>query len=305
MLVYVENPNNNINKQIFKIVEITNDNQISEMITISFGGNFFNGEEYFIYPLDIPVNPAITYAKLNVNRINIFLDTDKVNLPSPELYYVYVPEIIDVYLPYVIEDTNIVIPFSSVLWELINTEYIFYHVGFVSITRNVIALNVPNFSFPQNFPCYKVKLNCLILPNNIVKGYSQLLSFFPYVIVKLYNVYTPMSCRYGSIITNNNTSMSAQFICPIGNLLNPNIIRFVEVHCPMEQIIKIDLYHDLFFEILLPNGKLLEFDKDLLSGDLLTSTYSVISDINEIVTAYLDFSIRNTVAGIFTFTLQN
>jgi hypothetical protein len=93
----------------------------------------------------------------------------------------------------------------------------FFVIPFFSLFPNINAPIVPY----QNATCYEVTLSSLSLPNLPVCGFDVLLSDLPYVLVTLINVNTPNNDSYGTLISNNPSSFSANFVCPIANIQNP------------------------------------------------------------------------------------
>lgn len=304
MRVYVRENETSI-PQIYRILK-TQNNQILEMEVIQYGDSFTFLNEYCIIPVEEDYNEDYheMYALLIPTFITIVVETTN-SIPDPNYNKIYFiinnyrftllqdPEIY--VLDYIVDYNTIVITSARDL-QLPYVE--FYTENSMNITdysflrqkKVPVNLNIPNSSIPQNNICMKISVNSLILPNSFVKGYNVLLSFFPYVILRLYNVDSVMTSKFKRNISNNPYTIDAQFICPIGNLLNPDIIRFVEIKSDMEQIIKFNIYQDIFFEVLLPNGNLLEYNNIEL--------YSR----NETI-EYLQYSIKNTVACILNMTI--
>lgn len=256
-----------------------------------YGGPFNINCCYTIYSVEDPLVDIGELSTMYVLETRTIIDVGNQAIPSPENNVIYVGDTIlaelfyynyKLYHNYIILIDD-VYPYSTIVKGLPGK------IGF--LTKQVLqcALNVANFSFPDNQVCMNIKLDCLILPNRRVKDYDKLLSFLPYVIVKLYNVDTSQYSKYGNITSNNPTSTNAQFICPIGNLLNPTIIKFVEVKSDMIQTLKLSPHHDIFFEVLLPNGNLLLFENEPIP-------------IANIINFY-NFTIRDTVACLLSISL--
>lgn len=295
-IVYIE-PDDPVTgiRQTFRIMsKDPNDGSLTLEI-VAYGGPFVQSRSYPLIPLEDPLVDVDTLTYLFALQTRTIIDAQTEFIPSPEQNVLYLGQTIVsefFYFNYEIQGTYILLIDDVYPYELAidldrfdDPSLQFY--GFLRKTVVQCALNVANFSIPDNQVCMAVTLDCLILPNRVVKNYNKLLSFFPYVIVRLYNIEAPQYSKYGNITTNNPYSTNAQFICPIGNLLNPTLIKFVEVRSDMEQTLKLSPYQDLFFEVLLPDGTLLEFEEELSSIASIISSYT--------------FTIRDTVACLLSF----
>jgi len=280
--------------QIYQVKQKSTEDVLT-LELIEFGGPFGAVQYYPLYDSTDPLAPVETLIQMQVLQTRTVLDGGDNPIPSPENNVLYLgSHLIEefFYYSYVVDRNYIILIDQTDPYDLLvqmedlpvdERQY-----GFLSKTTVQCTMNVANFTIPENQICTSVQLEYLILPNQRVKGYNKLLSFFPYVVVKLYNTDAPQYSRFGTITSNNTTSSNCQFICPIGNLLNPLIIKFVEVTSDMVQTLKISPYQDLYFEVLLPDGTPLEYE------DLSISVVKRLADYN--------FSIRDTVACIFTFT---
>lgn len=266
---------------------------------LTYGGSFGEQRCYPLIPVNDPSTDPSQLSMLYPLQTRTIIDAGTQFIPNPEQNVLYLGQSIIsefFYFNYEIQGTYIILNDDVYPYEMIidldrlgdpsNRWY-----GFLRKTTVQCQLNIANFSIPDNQVCTVVRLECLVLPNRVVKSYNKLLSFFPYVIVRLYNTEAPQYSKYGNITTNNPASTNAQFICPIGNLLNPTLIKFVEVRSDMEQTLKISPYQDLLFEVLLPDGRVLEFEDE----------FSLISDI---IGSYT-FSIRDTVACMLSFIISS
>ena len=295
-IVYIE-PDDPIAgvRQTFRIVSKDPATGSIVLQVLTYGGPFVQSRSYPLIPQDDPTaDPGqLTYLYALQTRTIINAGTEFV--PSPEQNVLYLGQTIVsefFYFNYEIQGTYIILIDDVYPYELaIDLDRLEapggMSYGFLRKTVVQCALNVANFSIPDNQVCTVVTLDCLILPNRIVKNFNKLLSFFPYVIVRLYNVEAPQYSKYGNITSNNPTSTNAQFICPIGNLLNPTLIKFVEVRSDMEQTLKLSPYQDLLFEVLMPDGRVLEFEDESTSIAAIIGSYT--------------FSIRDTVACLLSF----
>jgi len=284
--VYIEPDEITGRRQVFLITDIDENNNLT-LKTIEYGWSFLNSQYYPLYDMDNMGVDVGTLAKIVVIQTRPMIDVGTNAVPNPQQNVIYLGNDIMselLYYSYEIQENYIILIDDMFPYDLI-INFNVSEYGFLERTVLQCAMNVPNFSIPDNQICMTVKLDCLILPNRNVKNYGRLLSFFPYVIVRLYNIEAPQYSRYGNVISNNATSTNAQFICPIGNLLNPTIIKFVEVKSDMVQQLKLSPYQDLLFEVLLPNGDLLEFE-----------------DVNGV--NILHFTIRDTVACLLSFSVN-
>jgi hypothetical protein len=280
--------------QIFRVMST---NECTDLVLEieQFGGPFGSNSVYVIYDTEDPSANPSTLAELTVLQSRTVIDAGTNAIPSPEQNVLYIGQtLLDefFYFNYVVDKQRYLILLDDVppyMMIIDPTDPVQKEYGFLQKKDVQCSMNVPNFSFSENQVCMNVQLEYLILPNRRVKGYNQLLSFFPYVIVRLYNIESSQYSRYGNIVSNNQTSTNSQFICPIGNLLNPLIIKFVEVKSDGIQTLKLSPYQDLFFEVLLPNGNLLEFEEDYFSVSSLVRSFN--------------FTIRDTVACIFSFSV--
>lgn len=93
----------------------------------------------------------------------------------------------------------------------------FFLIPFFSLFPSINAPTVPY----QNATCYQVTLSTLSLPNLPVCGFDVLLADIPYVLVTLINVNSSHNDLYGTLLSNNPNSLTANFVCPIANIRNP------------------------------------------------------------------------------------
>jgi len=170
---------------------------------------------------------------------------------------------------------------TSVEAEAINTSYDetdtipfrFFVIPFVSLFPNI---NAPIVSY-QNATCYQVSIASISLPNLPVCGFDILLSDLPYILVTLTNVNSANNDSYGTLLSNNPASFSANFVCPIANIRNPNIVKFVVVSSNQKTLFKFTPRNSLKFRIALPNGELLRYSTTFVPYEIpcqpcLTST---------------------------------
>jgi hypothetical protein len=291
-LVYIIPDSDDGTRQIFKV------NGQNVFSVVEYGGPFILQKSYPLYPFDEIISNVQILSKVIVIQTSYVVDGEENNIPDPSNHVIYFSSertfsFFDslVFYNYRIDRQYIIlidplIKDDPIKPPVLSTEYGFIH-------RNVVtcSMNVPNWSFPQNPICMKISIDTLILPNLYVKNFNKLLSFFPYVIVRFYNTDAAQYSRYGNIISNNLNSSNAQFICPIGNLQNPEIIRFVEVSSDTIQYLKFDPTQNIYFEVLLPDGTTLEYQ------DIVDFEY--IDDLQP-----YRFTITDTVACLLSLTID-
>ena len=140
----------------------------------------------------------------------------------------------------------------------------FFVIPFFSLFPNINAPIVPY----QNATCCQVSIVSISLPNLPVCGFDILLSDLPYVLVSLINVNTPNNDSYGTLVSNNPASFSANFVCPIANIRNPNIVKFVVVGSNQKTVFKFTPRNSLRFRVTLPNGELLKYSTTFIPYDI-------------------------------------
>lgn len=120
---------------------------------------------------------------------------------------------------------------------------------------NMTGLEAPVVPHQQQV-CYRIRLLTLILPNQPVRGFNQLPSFFPYLLLELYNT----NFRSNNVMYSNNPHTDkVAFFCPIGNPRNQLISNFVTVWSSQHNIVKWSNIGYLHFRVLLPDGSTLVY----------------------------------------------
>lgn len=163
------------------------------------------------------------------------------------------------------------------------------------------GINVPLMSY-QSPVCYEIRLVSLILPNQPVKGYSVLPSYFPFFFIELYQnqgIYSNQQVMY----SNNPNTKKAVFFCPNGNPLNPTTSSFVIVRSWQRNIIKWVPTEDIYFRVSLPDGTTLNYEFE----DSITNVVIQPSEIQPLVVIEDENSIsrftRNNITASFYFTM--
>jgi len=141
-------------------------------------------------------------------------------------------------------------------------ELLQYHTVSTGLTMPVVSYRQP--------VCYDVALVHLILPNQPVRGFNVLPTFFPYLMIELYNTSIPGS-NVGVLYTNNPNAERVTFYCPIGNPRNPFVVSYIIVGSVQVQTLKWTPTDNFYFRVLLPNGETLRynFDQDLNESDVI------------------------------------
>lgn len=164
------------------------------------------------------------------------------------------------------------------------------------------GLVVPVVSFKQSV-CYDVSLIHLILPNQPVYGYNVLPTFFPYLMVELYNTSSPNS-SVGILYSNNPNTEKVSFYCPIGNPKNPLIVSYLIVLSSSQvQTMPWTPTDNLFFRVVLPNGETLRFnfDLDVNEADIISGKTTALATANF---HFWGQHVDRRVAATFRFTLR-
>jgi hypothetical protein len=139
-------------------------------------------------------------------------------------------------------------------------------------------LNVPLVAYNQPV-CYEVRILSISMPNLPVCGFDVLLSHFPYVLVTFTNFTSGSGENTGLIISNNQNAAPATFVCPIANIQNPDLVRYVVVNSYQRMVFKFSPTDSIRFKITLPNGELLRFK----STECTRSNYYAINSSNDLL----------------------
>lgn len=164
------------------------------------------------------------------------------------------------------------------------------------------GLNMPLVSYKQPV-CYEVSLIHLILPNQPVYGFDVLPTFFPYLMVELYNT-SSVGSNMGVLYSNNPNTEKVSFYCPVGNPRNPLIVSYLIVLSSTQvQTLSWTPTDNFFFRVILPNGETLkyEFDLDINEADIING------DVPALATANFHFwgqLVDRRVSATFSFRLK-
>jgi hypothetical protein len=164
------------------------------------------------------------------------------------------------------------------------------------------GLTMPLVSYKQPL-CYEVSLIHLILPNQPVYGFNVLPTFFPYLMVELYNTCS-VGSNLGVLYSNNPNTEKVSFYCPVGNPRNPLIVSYLIVLSSTQvQTLSWAPTDNFFFRVILPNGETLkyEFDLDINEADIING------DASSLATANFHFwgqLVDRRVSATFSFRLK-
>jgi hypothetical protein len=164
------------------------------------------------------------------------------------------------------------------------------------------GLAMPLVSYKQPL-CYEVSLIHLILPNQPVFGFNVLPTFFPYLMVELYNT-SSVGSNLGILYSNNPNTEKVSFYCPVGNPRNPLIVSYLIVLSSTQvQTLSWAPTDNFFFRVILPNGETLkyEFDLDINEADIING------NTNSLATANFHFwgqLVDRRVSATFSFRLK-
>ena len=164
------------------------------------------------------------------------------------------------------------------------------------------GLTMPLVSYKQPL-CYEVSLIHLILPNQPVFGFNVLPTFFPYLMVELYNT-SSVGSNLGVLYSNNPNTEKVSFYCPVGNPRNPLIVSYLIVLSSTQvQTLSWAPTDNFFFRVLLPNGDTLkyEFDLDINEADIING------NVHSLATANFHFwgqLVDRRVSATFSFRLK-
>lgn len=278
----------------FRVVSVSPDGAIRQLSLIDPGEGYYAGE----YHLKIGTNDT---AVMRVMRVASALQVDQSPHDQACDYILYAPFMsmttLALFTVYSVKGSYIFIS---------NPENMIFPIGdaieLMVYRQTPTGLVVPVVSFKQPV-CYDVSLIHLILPNQPVSGYNVLPTFFPYLMLELYNTSCPNN-NAGILYTNNPYTEKVAFYCPIGNPKNPLIVSYLIVLSSSQvQTMVWTPTDNLFFRVVLPNGETLRFN-----FDLDTNEADIISGkITALATANFHFwgqHVDRRVSATFRFTLR-
>jgi hypothetical protein len=256
--VYIEDANGDRMEYTFK--SIPGGYAVDTLLSIA--GVFTRSVAYTVY---VTSNDEPCGLQAYVAEQGTVLEYDGlVTVPSPTSHVVYFDTEPRMYMSYTILSSTYILLMNGgeALPEGNDVSF-----GVYPTTSSPACLNIPNVVGAQQ--CYTIKLESIVLPNRYVKDTGHLLSVYPYVYVSLVNEQTSLSTLH--TMTNHGVLKHAQFLCSIGNVKNPEVIRFVELKCPYTLSMPFSLMSTLTFQVRTPSGTILEYDDD---DEMLTNTLS-------------------------------
>lgn len=277
----------------YRVSRVNSTGSIQSLILLNPG----NGYAFGIYSLESNGN---TSASIKVNSVSPSFQLSGFPLADPN-YLLYVPKF-----------SPIATAFFPVLG--IVQDFVFFvnptnqpinigdWVELMLYSTTSTGLTMPLVSYKQPV-CYEVSLTHLILPNQPVFGFDVLPTFFPYLLVELYNTSIPGS-NVGVLYSNNPYTEKVTFFCPVGNPKNPLIVSYLIVLSSSQvQTIKWTPTDNFYFRVLLPNGQTLKynFDLDINEADI------ILGKVEALATAGFHFWGQLTdrrVSATFSFRLK-
>lgn len=279
----------------YKVVSTTPSGGISRLELISPGA----GYTYGTWSLKIGANES-AIIEILVLQESIQLN----NLPPQE------SEEFILYVPYINPIENALFTILSIQGYFVffrNNSGAIIHVNdpieLMLYRQKPTGLNMPLVSYKQPV-CYEVSLIHLILPNQPVFGFNVLPTFFPYLMVELYNT-SSVGSNMGVLYSNNPNTEKVSFYCPVGNPRNPLIVSYLIVLSSTQvQTLNWTPTDNFFFRVILPNGQTLkyEFDLDINEADIINGKIPAIATANFHFWGQL---VDRRVSATFSFRLKN
>lgn len=277
----------------FRVIRVDANGSIQSLFLLQPG----NGYSTSLYTLDHAGNQTST---IRVRQVANYIQINGFPVPGDE-YILYVPKfnpIATAFFPilgivqdfiFFLNPTNQIINVNDWIEILI---YDTFSTG----------LNMPLISYKQPL-CYEVVLTHLILPNQPVFGFDVLPTFFPYLLVELYNTSITGS-NVGILYSNNPNTEKVTFFCPVGNPKNPLIVSYLIVLSSSQvQTIKWTPTDNFYFRVLLPNGQTLKYNFDLETNE----ADIILGKVEALATAGFHFWGQLTdrrVSATFSFRLK-
>ncbi len=110
----------------------------------------------------------------------------------------------------------------------------------------------------SNPVCYEIKLTNLTLPNVKLTVGSFVVNY-SFVYIELRSEAPDFNMGRNIITSNNPNSERALFICPITNVIDPDLAKFIKISAfNMRQTVKFKPNSPLYMRIYLPNGTLFQ-----------------------------------------------
>jgi len=154
-----------------------------------------------------------------------------------------------------LDQENLPVPYPDILLCINRICFLPY----VQVYPNLV---IPCSNFQQK--CYSIMISSITLPNLPLCGTKFLLADFPFVFVTFGNVTTfedKGTTNVSTITSNNPNAQQATFICPIANIRNPEIVKYVVVRSNQINRIKLNFAENIRFRVYLPDGDEIVFSR--------------------------------------------
>ena len=255
---------------IFRL--ITSYNELTQIVTVTpaFGGPFPALTQYTIRKEEPFEGPLLTSANAPTTQ-TIFLNAGASAIDNYyNNFYVFLPngsENPPVFTPPVSYEYARIISYNGITKEaqLATPLRVPPQAGvtyeILEFSRdNVVPLRYSGNQVIGNPAPYKIYLTSMTVPNRyILNGYGGRLQDYPYLYVSLYSANATTSTN--AIYSNNNYSLQALFKVPISSLFLSADQQFFNFQFSnMEQTISFKENDSLHFNILLPNGQIVQFE---------------------------------------------
>lgn len=300
---------------VFRIQKIGRYGEIVHMTMCRAGEGFSVGKSYAVYTLDTPLflceNITISIDPYppatgitNSSALITVVDIGTIIIPKQKYKYFCDQRSIHFQLESFFGMRHLLIFFplkdAGQVGVPINSVPDYYNVKYVNINGIVLESVLPPMplgnileliSYQTIFPniiiptigfqqptCFEITISSISLPNLPVRGYNVLLADFPYVLVAFTNSSSNVGNSMHTLISNNPSVTRDAFVCPIANIRNPNIVKFVVVYSSMRVQMKFKTGDDISFRVSLPDGELLRFN----DSEILTFGDTVSDDVTNI-----------------------
>ena len=272
------------------IVETTDvEGKILTMRMYDAGEGFEKNTTYVVYSFTNPYNYEIPNQNDILNETaSIFVnDVGTIVIPSPTYTYQCGIKTIRFDLNNFVNARNLLIffPLHGVGRVGIPINPVIQYYNVIAVNKNGIIVDTPYIqdignlfeiiSYKTVFPniilpmvsyhqstCFEITIASISLPNLPVDGYNVLLANFPYVLVTLTNSTSTVGNSINTLISNNPNVLRDAFVCPIANIRNPDIVKFVVVYSRMKVQMKFKMGDNLLFRVALQDGTTLGYNND-------------------------------------------
>lgn len=175
-------------------------------------------------------------------------------------------------------------------------------IQLVSYSSRLVGVVAPVVGYQQGV-CYKVRLLSLTLPNQPVKGYNQLPSFFPYFMLQLYNT-NFITGSTNIIYTNHPATQKVTFFCPMGNPRNQLVSTYVVVRSTQENFIKWTSVGSIHIEVLLPNGAPLVYTETAKVTEMIIESNALGLTYQSFIITLMNQTFEPHIVATFEFQIM-